>query len=189
MNQNPQDTINDLIAQTNCLNCTSDPIDLESDPTYINLQTTLTLVGQLVSDKPLNRNGVKNTIVKAWNPPHGIKIREQENRLLLTFKDEQELQRVLDNRPWSIMGANLVLQPWPPEAALYEVNLSTSPFWVRVCGLPPNKMTRNNAITIGARIGKLVEIETSKEGKIGGKGYMRLRIEIEIKKLYPKASP
>ncbi|KAK3012315.1 hypothetical protein RJ639_012615 [Escallonia herrerae] len=141
-----------------------------------------TVYGKIISDKPLNRNGVKNTLLKAWNPSGagGLKIQEQDNRLLFSFNNEQEFQRVLDQRPWSVMGAHMVIREWPLDFALQEVRLNKSPFWVRICGLPPNRMTKNNAITIAKRIGDLVQIEMSKNDRIGEKGFMRLRVEVDV---------
>ncbi|KAK3030664.1 hypothetical protein RJ639_035868 [Escallonia herrerae] len=92
--------INDLIAQTNRLKCSLEPLSLESDPDVPNPSTPSILVGKIINDKLLNRTGVKNTILKAWNPPSGLKIREQDDRLLFTFNNSQDLQRILDRRPW-----------------------------------------------------------------------------------------
>ncbi|KAK2997298.1 hypothetical protein RJ639_026296 [Escallonia herrerae] len=147
--------ISDLINQTLRLNCSIEPIELESDLSYPNISSSLMLVGRIVSDKSLNCHEVRNTIQRAWNPTHGFKIREQDNKLLFIFNNEQDMLQILEKRPW-------------------------------VCGLPPNKMTKNNAITIAKRIGTLLEIETSKEGKIGKKGYMRIKIEINIEAALPK---
>ncbi|KAK3031962.1 hypothetical protein RJ639_037123 [Escallonia herrerae] len=182
---NTQD-INDLIDQTTRLNCTLEPLSLESDPNLPNPAQPCMIVGKIISDKALNKTGVKNTILKAWNPPSGLKILEQDDRILFTFNNSQDLQRVLDRRPWSIMGTHLILQPWPPDKTLQEVSLVYSPFWVRIYGLPPNKMTKKNAIIIGNRIGSLLEIEESKNGRIGEKGFMRLKVNINIEAAFPR---
>ncbi|KAK3033681.1 hypothetical protein RJ639_034560 [Escallonia herrerae] len=178
--------INDLIAQTDRLKCSLEPLSLESDPDVPNPSTPSILVGKIINDKPLNRTGVKNTILKAWNPPSGLKIREQDDHLLFTFNNSQDLQRILDRRPWSIMGTHLTLQPWPPDKSLQEVFLNKSPFWVIIYGLPPNKMTRKNAAIIGDIIGSLLEIEESMLGRIGEKGFMSLKIDIDIEKAFLK---
>ncbi|KAK3030809.1 hypothetical protein RJ639_037190 [Escallonia herrerae] len=137
-------------------------------------------------DKPLNETGVKNIFLKAWNPHGGLKIREQKGRLLFTFSCEQEYQKVLQSRPWTVMGSHLVIREWPQDVALHEVKLSTSPFCIRVCGLPPNRMTKNNTTTIGNKIGKLLQIDCSNEGKNGATSCMRLQVEIDIEKPFPK---
>ncbi|KAK3014662.1 hypothetical protein RJ639_009557 [Escallonia herrerae] len=141
MNPPTQSDILNLIAQTDRLNCSCEPIELEIDPNLTDAPSSLTLLGKIISDKPLNRNGIKNTLLKAWNPSGGLKIQEQDNRLLFSFNNEHEFQRVLDQRPW---------------------------------------MTKNNVITIGKRIGDLVQIEMSKNGRIGEKGFMRLRVEVDV---------
>ncbi|KAK3012595.1 hypothetical protein RJ639_009248 [Escallonia herrerae] len=172
--------------QTNRLNCFANPIELEEDPNVTESSISLTLVGKIICDKTLNKIGVRNILQKAWNPPSGLKIQEQEGRLLFTLYCEHEYQTVLQNCPWTVMGSHLALKEWPPDVALHEVKISSSPFWIRVCGLPPNRMTKNNAILIGNKIGELLKIDQLKDGKIGEKGYMRLRVEVNIEKPFPK---
>ncbi|KAK3013668.1 hypothetical protein RJ639_008539 [Escallonia herrerae] len=178
--------INNLIQQTNRLTCSLEPLELEIDPRFPETLTSLTIVGRVISDKPLNKAVVRNILSKAWFSPSGIKIKEQDNRLLFTFQNENDYHKVLNNRPWTVMGSHLAIREWPPDVALQEVNLTTSPFWVRVYGLPPNRMTSNNAVTIGKQIGGLVQIERSRNGNIRESGFMRLRVEIELEKPLPK---
>ncbi|KAK3038525.1 hypothetical protein RJ639_029325 [Escallonia herrerae] len=141
---------------------------------------------RIISDRPLNKSGVKNTFLKAWKSPDGIKIQQHDNRLLFTIYNERDYHKILDNRPWTVMGSHLALREWPPDVSLVEVDLSKSPFWVRVYGLPPNRMTTNNAITIGRRIGDLQQIDSSKDGRLGEKGFLRLRVEIDIENPLPR---
>ncbi|KAK3039602.1 hypothetical protein RJ639_029301 [Escallonia herrerae] len=178
--------IHNLIEQTNRLHCFAEPIDLEEDPNHSENTNSLTLVGKIISNKPLNKTGVKNILLKAWNTHGGLKIQEQEGRLLFSFTCEKEYQKVLQSCPWTVMGSHLVIKEWPQDVALHEVKLSSSPFWIRVCGLPPNRMTKNNATTIGNKIGELRQIDCSKEGKIGTTGCMRLQVEMDIEKPFPK---
>ncbi|KAK3040966.1 hypothetical protein RJ639_029076 [Escallonia herrerae] len=178
--------INELIDKTNRLKCSLEPLILELDPDIPDPIHNLILVGKIINDKPLNKAGVKNTVLKAWNPSSGLKISEIEDRLLFTFKTSQDVQHVLDRRPWSIMGAHLALQPWPPDKTIHEVSLQYSPFWVRIYGLPPNKMTKKNAKIIGSRIENLLEIEEDSQGRIGGRGFMRLKVDVNIESNFPK---
>ncbi|KAK3040000.1 hypothetical protein RJ639_027190 [Escallonia herrerae] len=178
--------INSLIAKTDRLSCSLEPIDLEIDLNISDDPNSFIIVGKIISDRPLNKSGVKNTLLKAWKSPDGIKIQEQDNRLLFTIYNERDYHKILLNRPWTIMGSHLALREWPPDVTLAEVDLSKSPFWVRVYRLPPNRMTTNNAITIGRRIGELQQIEISKDGRLGEKGFLRLRVKIDIEKPLPK---
>ncbi|KAK3040477.1 hypothetical protein RJ639_028762 [Escallonia herrerae] len=47
-------------------------------------------------------------------------------------------------------------------------------------------MMTNNAIIIGRRIDDLQQIDSLKEGKLGEKGFLRLRVEIDIENPLPK---
>jgi hypothetical protein len=59
----------------------------------------------------------------------------------------------MDNGPWNIKDALLVVKQWPHELTNAEVILSTCSFWVQVHGLPLQNMTTVNAIKIEKFIG------------------------------------
>ncbi|KAK3015982.1 hypothetical protein RJ639_006678 [Escallonia herrerae] len=178
--------INTLIQQTNRLTCSSEPIELETDRTLPDILTPLTIVGKIICDIPFNKSTVRKILFKAWSSPSGLKIKEQDNHLLFIFQNEADYHKVLNNRPWTVMGSHLAIREWLPDVALQEVNLSTSPFWVRVYGLPPNRMTSNNAITIEKIIGVLLQVEHSRNCRIGEAAFMRLRVEIALEQPVPK---
>ncbi|KAK3032223.1 hypothetical protein RJ639_036153 [Escallonia herrerae] len=50
-------------------------------------------------------------------------------------------------------------------------------------------MTQKNALNIGKRIGNLLEIKESKPGKIRERGFMRLKVELNIEDPSPKGFP
>jgi hypothetical protein len=54
----------------------------------------------------------------------------------------------MDNGPWNIKDALLVVKQWPRELTNAEFILSTCAFWVQVHGLPLQNMTTINAIKI-----------------------------------------
>ncbi|KAK2976687.1 hypothetical protein RJ640_004288 [Escallonia rubra] len=84
------------------------------------------------------------------------------------------------------MGSHMVVRDWPPDLAIKEIDFSFSPFWIRICGLSPNQMTKLNAEKIAGKIGKLKEIDFTTNGKISWYRYLRIRVEIDVRKpLHP----
>jgi hypothetical protein len=72
----------------------------------------------------------------------------------------------MDNGPYNIKGALLVVKPWPSELAFEEVDLSSCAFWVQVHGLPLENMLAVNAIKIGKLFG--LKVPTVEDGEKSG---------------------
>jgi hypothetical protein len=47
---------------------------------------------------------------------------------MFTVHDASHVTKVMDNGPWNVKGALLVLKPWPQEFTYEEVDLNTCAF-------------------------------------------------------------
>ncbi|KAK3002080.1 hypothetical protein RJ639_020242 [Escallonia herrerae] len=134
--------LDSIITKTNLL-LNEEPIELEEDDANANIEYSLTILAKVVSIGKMNSNAVQVILSKACHPPKGMKIQNlDENIFCITFNHEWDRKRILDSRSWSILSSHLVVRDWPPDLALREVVFDLSPFWVRICGLPPNQMTK-----------------------------------------------
>lgn len=76
--------------------------------------TSLVLVGKLITDKPLHKLGVHQTIFRSWFFVKDLEIEEVDaNGFLFTFPIVTALERVLAQSPWNIKGHLLVLKKCP----------------------------------------------------------------------------
>ncbi|KAJ1411314.1 Zinc finger, CCHC-type [Sesbania bispinosa] len=97
-------------------------IELESDPLQSTLLAKRSLVGKIISQKPLNRVAVKSILIKAWENRGEFQITDMgKNMFLFSFGATQEVLEIIKKGPWYIMGHLLSLQFWVPDVALYEV--------------------------------------------------------------------
>ncbi|KAK3005119.1 hypothetical protein RJ639_016509 [Escallonia herrerae] len=171
-----------LISKTNQLLC-KDTLELEEDTNNANKEYPLTLLAKIISNKKVNAKAVQSILFKAWNPNKGMKIQlMEENCFCITFNHDWDRTRVLESRPWSIMSSHMVVRDWPPDLTLKEINFNLSPFWIRICGLPPNQMTKANATKITDNIGALLEVDFTANGKIAWCKYLRIRVKIDVRK-------
>jgi hypothetical protein len=69
--------------------------------------------------------------------------------------DESFVTKIMENGPWNIKGALLVVKRWPQELTYEEFDLTSCAFLVQVHGLPLRNMTAVNAIRIGKFIGSV----------------------------------
>ncbi|KAK3006097.1 hypothetical protein RJ639_017351 [Escallonia herrerae] len=135
-------------AQLNC----EETIDLEEDDSNANREYFLTFLAKIISSKKSNLKAVQSILSKAWNPTKGMKITPlADNTICITFNHEWDRMRILESRPWSIMSSSLVIRDWSPNLYIKEIELNYTPFWVRICRLPPNQMTKPNAEKIAKK--------------------------------------
>lgn len=85
-------TVNALIESNQSLQC--------SDESQISATTPLneyTIITRVLSEKPINMNAFKNTILKAWNPKKKVSTNLlQGNLMAWIFEDENDLSKILN---------------------------------------------------------------------------------------------
>lgn len=108
------------------------------------------------------------------------------NVFLFRFKEAEDRELVLEDRPWSIMNSLLVLRPVEPGVTIPDHDFFVSPFWVQVHGLPVEKMNRANAEIISKRFPKLLAFESNPNWIILDRSSLRVRLEINLGLPVPK---
>lgn len=143
-------------------------VDLQVDEDHSLDLAKRTLIGKVLTDKPINKNALKIVIPKAWNAQSEIQMTDMGiNGLLFTFPDEDKARKVLEDGPWSVMGSILSLQPWEPQKSVFEVKFNLIPFWVQIHGLPLDVMNVKNVSKIASLIGEILLVENPLvEGKL-----------------------
>ncbi|KAK3013453.1 hypothetical protein RJ639_009371 [Escallonia herrerae] len=155
-------------------------IELELDDINVYEEAALTFIVKAITTKTIYLKALQSILTKAWFPLKGMKINQiQGNIFSIVFCHEWDRKRIMDARPWSIMNSHLVVLDWPTNLAIENISFDYSPFWIRIFGLPPNQMTKNNAEKIDRKIGKVLDIDFTSDGKIS----FRIRVEINITQL------
>ncbi|KAF7151661.1 hypothetical protein RHSIM_Rhsim02G0177700 [Rhododendron simsii] len=91
---------------------------------------------------------------------------------VIQFEDEEDKRNVYLKGPWSVMNSLLVLHPLKEGMVISEIDFSTYPMWVRIHGLPVEKMSRVNAEVIGKRFGKLLALEATSENFLPARSFL-----------------
>ncbi|KAK2985168.1 hypothetical protein RJ640_011989 [Escallonia rubra] len=170
----------ELINKTSSL-LVADLDDLLVDETSVLKEYELTLLAKIISSKQPNPKVVQAILQKAWNPLKGMKLQSLQNNIFsITFTHEWDRNRILASRPWSVLNAHVVVRDWPPHLNLEEIDFSKSSFWIRVTGLPPNLMSRQNAERIGAKIGRVMEVDFIADGNVAWLRFLRIQVQIDI---------
>ncbi|KAJ1415409.1 Zinc finger, CCHC-type [Sesbania bispinosa] len=158
-------------------------VELESNGLDSFQLAKTSILSKVMADKPLNRNAVKNILIKAWGDPKNIQISDMGiNTFLFTFTETRMVKDILQKGPWYVMGHIVSLQCWVPEVSLYEIDFGRTSFWVQLHGLPLDAFNTTNAAKIMSKFGEVMEVENPLvEGKLL-KTFIRVRVLIDIKK-------
>ncbi|KAL0402831.1 UNVERIFIED_CONTAM: hypothetical protein Sradi_1923900 [Sesamum radiatum] len=171
------DPLKGLIDKTLLLEFSDD----ENSPTAdSNNSTHFPIIAKILSEKPLNNNAIKTTLIKAWglSPKTQTNVIEQ-NTVVFLLDNEQDRRRIWHQSPWSFRGNLIVSKPWFPEEALEEVDLNSYQIWVQATGLPVMFVNKKSAEKIGNAIGKFVGTDLTTESHKWRKA-LRIRIETVI---------
>ena len=141
------------------------------------------VIGKIIAGKILYRRGVLNILRNIWALEVAPMIREVgENMYSICFVNEIQMKRAIDEGPWSIMGHCLVLKEWEEGAVLREIQFTEICFWVQVHNVPLDLLTKANAELIGRKLGRVVEVEDPSGNEGFGRGFLRMRLGVEIGK-------
>lgn len=156
---------------------------LEDETESLVAGQNLILVGKILAPKPLRKQGVLHTINAMWRTKKGVTTSSLgENMYGFSFESEDDLNRVYDLAPWSIMGRLLVLRRWGPSESLEELDFDHGPFWIQAHGLPLSQMTESNGMKIGNLVGSALKVQNYGGDKGAILGYLRIRVLLDLTK-------
>lgn len=140
------------------------------------------LLGRIISPNPPSLVTVCEFLLQAWKfaNPFTVDLLPGD-RFLFTVSSEILVDKIMDNGPWNVKGALMVVKPWPPELSIDEVDLSSCAFWVQVHGLPFQNLTAVNAIKIGKFISiKVLDVENGDLEGIIAHHHLRIRLLLNV---------
>ncbi|GLT64124.1 hypothetical protein SLA2020_366350 [Shorea laevis] len=173
--------IEDLLSHTSALSRSDSSPLLVAPPANPVILPSLSLVGKIFSHQPIAKTIIKNNLLLAWKFLKSLVTEDREDNLMIfTFEDLEDLTKVLDNSPWNIKGSPLFLQKWNLEDAIEDIDFSKGAFWVQVHGLPLDMMTTVNANSIGASLGEMQEVDNADQLKPSRKSFLRIRVLINL---------
>jgi len=175
-----------LPASLQALIKSTDALDLDSPllatitDSPLHHHGAFSLLGQLLSPKPMNSQTVKDTLQHAWkfSLPLSFAV-VGHHKYLFGISNPEHVQTILDQGPWNVRGSLLLLKPWSPDLALDEVNLNLCSFWVQVHGLPGQNMAAVNAVIIAQRLGKVLAVDHHDAKGLICQPFLRFRVELD----------
>lgn len=132
----------------------------ESDNSELLLRHKLTLIGRVTNPAVQRVWSILPFFTEHWKTssrPLGADL--GHGLFQFQFASEEDLQLVLDNRPYHSAGYMLIIQRWEP--TISRSFPSEIPFWIQVTRIPVHLWTEELISSIGEDIGRVTELDVT----------------------------
>ncbi|KAF4380013.1 hypothetical protein G4B88_030005 [Cannabis sativa] len=125
----------------------------------------LCLIGRLCTMKHFTRSLLKNILCRLWNLGEldwDLKIKKVTDKalfLILSFKQNITLERILGRTPWVLNSGFLILERMKGIPTNWEKTLTSFTISGRVLNLPIKAITRTNMLRLAGMPGEVVDIQ------------------------------
>lgn len=141
------------------------------------------VVGQIISDRVLNKKAVNNTMFKTWEEYKDLYIIEMnDNKFLFTFPSVKAAEEVLEKAQWFVMNQVLSLQRWEEGIAFQDIDFNNVPFWIQIHGLSREDVNPANGPIILNRVGKVLEVEDPLKTGATSRHFVRARVAVDVQR-------
>uniref|UniRef100_A0A2N9GDA6 Reverse transcriptase domain-containing protein n=1 Tax=Fagus sylvatica TaxID=28930 RepID=A0A2N9GDA6_FAGSY len=141
-----------------------------------------TIAGWFLTRRRINIEAIAKTFRPLWRAAKGFTLRDMgENKVLFTFQDSIDAERVIQNGPWSYDRSLVICKRVEANIPITEIKFTHSLFWVQIHDLPVLSLNKEVSETIGRTLGRVEFAPDSIEDR-GGGPCMRIRVLVDITK-------
>jgi hypothetical protein len=139
------------------------------------------LAASFLTKRVINMESVLRALKPLWRPVKELKARDMgDNKAILIFRDEVDLERVLANGPWSFDKHIVILTRIDDTTPFSTICFTQVSFWVQIHDLPIKFMKKAACEQIGSTLGMVEQAEDVDEGTHKG-SFMRVRVQLDIR--------
>lgn len=138
------------------------------------------LFGKVISQKPANLFGIKNTMEKVWGNPKNFRVLAVGDGIFqFVFPSELAATRVLRGKPWFFNNHFLVLERWKPDIPPKDYCFNFTPMWIQVWGIPLQFLSKDVGVKIGLKFGDVDDVVIPHSGSREGR-FLRIRTVVDV---------
>ncbi|CAI9778772.1 unnamed protein product [Fraxinus pennsylvanica] len=158
-------------------------VDVGEEDTLLSLEKSKQCIAfSVISDREVNRGALKNTMMKVWQVEGKAAIKEVGwNKFLIELKRADDKRRIMNGRPWSFDKQLICVQDCEEAISIKDILFNKEAFWVQCHDLPFAGMNQKTGHEIGARLGKVLSVNTDSSGVCMGE-FLRVKVLINISK-------
>lgn len=144
---------------------------------------TLCLVGSFVNQKKVNFGAMMDTLSSIWRPVKGVFMEETNtpNVFLFRFFHKLDMQRVMDDGPWTFNQHALLVKRLEDTDQLSSIQLTDLYIWVQVYDLPIGFRSEHILKSVGDYVGTYRASDT-KNFQSFSRNYLRIQVAIDVRK-------
>lgn len=161
-----------------------DGLILEEPPAnQIGVDYSLCLVGSFLSDRKVNFSAMKDTLASIWRPVKGVYMEETSypNLFIIKFFHKLDMQRVLDDGPWTFNQQVLLVKKLEGDEQLSELKISELFIWLQIYDLPIGFHSEVILKSIGNYVGKFLSSDPKNLNGVW-RNYQRIKVAIDVNK-------
>lgn len=137
-------------------------------------------IGLFFSVQLFSVNGLFQELKSKWGLCGHLNYSSvKNNRFLLEFESEGDLRFILNNGPWTHRGDPFLMAAVDGSARPGDVEVAHMPIWARIFDAPPIMFFDTVARDLGGLLGKVLEVDSDREGRIWGES-IRDRIQHDV---------
>lgn len=171
-----------MVPFPNTTHMSTNHLDLSINDTQVELQHNSTLVGHLITQKPINTKVMVAVLQSSWNLGKNVTFSVvNKSMVACTFSNKDDMKCIRSTGPWSVKGATLNLKPWPADIPVSEIDFKECDFWVQIHNLPPNRMNESNVVKLGNHIGRFIKVEENPPRHVV-RDYIRILVALDVEK-------
>ncbi|XP_031101918.1 uncharacterized protein LOC116005821 [Ipomoea triloba] len=138
------------------------------------------LVGRFLTQRAIKFEHMQQVMASVWQPVMGVRIVSLEDNLFVfQFPHRRDMQRVIDEGPWSFENNTLVCKLVPPSVRPEAVVLDSIDYWVQIHDLPTMFTSAEFIEQIGNYVGVF---KFADPNNFGGtwRSFIRVRISLHL---------
>lgn len=141
------------------------------------------LVGSFITNRKVNFVAMQDTLANLWIPVKGVFMEESNvpNLFLFRFFHEFDMQRVLDDGPWTFNNQALMVRRLEMGEQLSDIRLNELYIWVQIHELPVGFNSEFVLRSIGNYIGKFLMVDPKNFQSIW-RQFVRIKVAINVNK-------
>ena len=141
--------------------------------------TEHSIAAKFLTKRAINVDVIARTFTPLWKARNGFKIqRFGEHKLLFTFDNKRDVDRILMSEPRSFDKHQIVMQRYDSDSPLRDIKFDRTTLWVQVHGIPLKYMSFEAGTKICEVVGEVIQPSDTRLFK--GGNFIRVQVSIDL---------
>ncbi|KAJ1402466.1 hypothetical protein SESBI_28002 [Sesbania bispinosa] len=146
------------------------------------------LIGRIITQKPIHTNSLHNNLVGIWCNPKGFRVEEIISKTFQFFFDEDtDVNRILAGSPWLFRNSWLLLKRWERDQSVDSIDFNHTQVNFQVWGLPAHCRTPRMGSKIGTCFGQVIRSDVYECKERGS--FLKILVNMDVQKPLLKGIP